>query len=221
MKNITVVIVTRNRAKDLKECLESLARQKVLPEEVMVINNNSDDNTSEVIAVFKNRLKIEEYIEDKIGYSYVYNRGLKEAKTDWVAFIDDDCVAKRNWYEQIIKSIRRLSNCSKIVSILGQSKNYYSDNVFACLFQYGNVLWREENMRFSREIINYEILDSRNIVHNKKLLNDNKIKFDERLIYGSEDCDLGLQIQNKNLKAKYVVAMIAYHKEPSNLKDFW
>ncbi|MCH7730070.1 glycosyltransferase family 2 protein [Patescibacteria group bacterium] len=217
---ITGVIVTRNRAKDLNECLQSLVNQTQLPDKVLIVNNNSEDDTSKVVKSFSDGLRIKEVIEEKIGYSHAYNRGLTESKTKWVVYIDDDCVAEKNWFEQVNKAVNKFKSKNKITAILGKSENYYDKNIYACAFQYGNDLWREENLDSKGNLLSYEILDSRNIVYNTKLLYDNDIHFDTKLVYGSEDSDLGLQIQAKGLKAVYNPKIIVCHKEPNTLKHF-
>lgn len=109
MKNkkilISVVICTYNRASLLKNCLQSLEKQTANKKnyEVIVVNNNSNDNTKEIVKDFvKSQFNIKTVIEKKQGLSYARNRGWKEAKGKYVAYIDDDAVAEPDWVEQII-----------------------------------------------------------------------------------------------------------------------
>lgn len=55
---VSVIIATYNRAHILGECLQSLAEQNVSGDafEVIVVDNNSTDNTEEVVAAFENRV---------------------------------------------------------------------------------------------------------------------------------------------------------------------
>ncbi len=54
MKKLSIVVATYNRAPYLLRTLESLARQTLSPGlfEILVVNNNSSDNTPEVVAGF-------------------------------------------------------------------------------------------------------------------------------------------------------------------------
>ena len=52
---VSVVILTKNRAKLLSRCLTSLANQTILPDEVIKIDNNSTDQSGSIIVGFKNK----------------------------------------------------------------------------------------------------------------------------------------------------------------------
>lgn len=105
---LTVIICTYNRAFILGEGLHSLAEQTVAPEyfRVLVIDNNSTDNTPDIVAGFRANLANMRYIfEPKQGLSQARNRGLREAPTEWVAFLDDDAKASPGWVRSILKTI--------------------------------------------------------------------------------------------------------------------
>lgn len=209
-RDVSIIIVTKNRSKDLKECLHSLLTQSVKPDNIIVINNNSTDKTHDVITRFAQKLPIREYIEYKSGYSEVYNRGLTVAKSTWVAFIDDDCIADRNWYKNLLQAIK---NNPKAQVIRGVSLNAYPKNIFACCFQFSNSWWLEQTS-IDTSIIDYRNLDSRNILYNRAFLKSRHIEFDNSLVYGSEDSDLGLQIRKNHGVAILNRDLCIYHKEP-------
>ena len=95
--SISVVIPTFNRAEILREALISLAKQTRLPEEVVIVDNNSSDNTKEVAESFSPQLNIKYVMERTQGTSTARNTGIKSASGDIIAFIDDDCLADREW----------------------------------------------------------------------------------------------------------------------------
>ena len=62
--DITVGVITRNRAADLAEMLDSLTRQLRKPDEVLVVDNGSSDHTQAVVEGFRDRLPIRcQYLE--------------------------------------------------------------------------------------------------------------------------------------------------------------
>ena len=104
MKNslsISVIIVTLNRAESLKETLTSLVKQSRQPDEVIVVDNGSRDNTKELTLSFSDRLNIKYIYEGQRGIPYARNTGIRNATTDIIAFIDDDCVADKNWLKYL------------------------------------------------------------------------------------------------------------------------
>ncbi len=91
---LSIIICTYNRAKLLELCLESLLSQLNDQIEVLVVDNGSTDQTREVTINFAYKIKQIRYIyEPAIGLSHARNRGIKEAHSDWVLFLDDDAKA--------------------------------------------------------------------------------------------------------------------------------
>ena len=94
---ISVIIVTYNRAAMLEDALLSLTRQVRLPDEVVVVDNGSSDNTKEIIKSFDSKLVIKYVLEDKRGIPIARNAGIKNSTGDIIAFTDDDCVPDKEW----------------------------------------------------------------------------------------------------------------------------
>lgn len=99
--SISVIVITLNRAESLQEALRSLIRQERQPDEVIVVDNGSTDNTKEVVLNFKDKLNIKYVYEVQSGIPYARNAGIRNATKDIIAFIDDDCVADRNWLKYL------------------------------------------------------------------------------------------------------------------------
>jgi glycosyltransferase involved in cell wall biosynthesis len=220
---VSVVIVTKNRENDLKQCLGSLVSQSAILDELIIIDNNSSDSTKQVIKSFSNsvKFKIKYICEKKIGYPKIYNRGLVESSYNWVAFIDDDCVASIDWYKSI-KSILK-QNKSKAV-VLGKSQTYWVKNFYSQLTLFIDRYWKEKSIK-QDEVVDLEILDNKNIVYSKQFLRKNKLSFDESRIKfqngASEDCDLGMQIQEKGGQSIYCSKIMVYHKDPKGPFHFY
>jgi len=107
---ISVVVSTYNRSELLVDCLNSLAEQtnEKSNYEVIVVDNNSTDNTANVVKSFVDRYPNFKYVvETQQGLSHARNRGYKEASGDYVAYIDDDARAHSDWVEQIINFIKQ------------------------------------------------------------------------------------------------------------------
>jgi glucosyl-dolichyl phosphate glucuronosyltransferase len=92
---ITIAICTYNRAEYLRDTLADLQGQSADPGdfEILVINNNSADHTTEVCSDFSNRssgLSFRWVSETRQGLSFARNRALEEALSDVILYIDDD-----------------------------------------------------------------------------------------------------------------------------------
>jgi len=104
-KQLTVVVATFSRSTLLHKCLDSLLSQtaKNSTYEVLVIDNNSTDDTGKVVNKFAEKYKNFKYFKErKQGLSHAKNRGWKEAGGEYVAYIDDDAISSKDWVEEII-----------------------------------------------------------------------------------------------------------------------
>ncbi|WP_439506471.1 glycosyltransferase [Sediminibacterium sp.] len=104
---ISIVICTYNRARYLPAALESLYDQQLSKEvyEVIVVNNNSSDNTAIVCKEFIANHQDAQFIylnESNQGASFARNTGAAIAKAPLLCFMDDDAIAHPNYLLLII-----------------------------------------------------------------------------------------------------------------------
>ncbi len=108
--SLSIIVATYNRAHILSHCLQSLVEQNVPQDtfEVIVINNNSSDNTQEIVQCFCGKIKNLKLIEEKKqGLSHARNAGIAAAQTPWIASLDDDAKAHTNWVQTILEEIEK------------------------------------------------------------------------------------------------------------------
>jgi glycosyltransferase involved in cell wall biosynthesis len=107
---ITVAICTHNNAALLAGTLDSLLSMTTpeLDYEVLVVDNNSGDHTSQVVDAYGPRFggKFRSTFEPQLGLSHARNRALKEARGDIVAFIDDDVEVAPDWLSAVEQAFR-------------------------------------------------------------------------------------------------------------------
>ncbi len=88
MTKVSTIIATHNRASVLGQAIESVLTQGVEDHEVIVVDDNSTDNTPEVVAQYPVR-----HISVKCGKpSMTRNAGIRAATGVYIAFLDDDDV---------------------------------------------------------------------------------------------------------------------------------
>jgi glycosyltransferase involved in cell wall biosynthesis len=92
---ISVVICTRNSSDRIQETLESIHCQSLSQDryEVLVIDNASDDDTYPWLTNNTERYGYRLLQEPELGLSAARNKGIKEAKGEYIFFTDDDAVA--------------------------------------------------------------------------------------------------------------------------------
>lgn len=98
---ISIVLCTYNNADSLKITLEQLAAQEVDNAhliELIVVNNNSSDNTQAVIeAADIHRYAYHHYLEARQGLSHARNLGVNKARGTYILFTDDDADIPSDW----------------------------------------------------------------------------------------------------------------------------
>ncbi|MFA6922755.1 MAG: glycosyltransferase [Bacteroidales bacterium] len=106
---ISVAIPTYKRINDLKECLDSILIQTILPVEVIVVDNENSPTTEDAI-----NLEIKKFESKGIKLKYIANTiensltvarnlGVKNTTGDIVSFLDDDMVLYPEYYQEITR----------------------------------------------------------------------------------------------------------------------
>jgi glycosyltransferase involved in cell wall biosynthesis len=108
---VSVIVCTHNRAHRLEQTLNSLQQMTVpvdVPWELVIVDNNSSDNTQEIIDAFasKSSLNVKYVFERHQGVSRTRNTGLHASSGNIIAFTDDDCIVDRHWIETISKEFQ-------------------------------------------------------------------------------------------------------------------
>lgn len=106
MEKIGVVIVTYNRCEKLKKAIESFEQQTFIPKYMIIVDNNSNDETSNYLKKWEDRESIFDKIvirtNENLGGSGGFHIGLEHAlklDADWVWVSDDDAFPEQNVLE--------------------------------------------------------------------------------------------------------------------------
>ena len=101
--SISVIIPTFNRLNYLERAIKSVLNQTIKVDEIIVVDDGSNDGTSEFIRSKYPNLK---YIfQSNRGVSAARNVGIAAAKSNWIAFLDSDDEWMPTKLEQQEKSI--------------------------------------------------------------------------------------------------------------------
>lgn len=107
---ISVAICTWNRAQSLRVALSSLTRLSVPAEacwELVVVDNNSTDDTTSVVEEYRDALPARYVFEPRQGLSYARNRAVQEASGDLIIFTDDDVRVDPRWLAEYASAAHR------------------------------------------------------------------------------------------------------------------
>lgn len=113
MINISVIVCTYNRANSLADTLLCFTKQsyEAVNWELIIVDNNSNDNTKEIISQYSKKLPNLTYkFEPQQGLSYARNLGINSAHGSIIVFTDDDVLPEIDWLEQIQNNMEKY-NC--------------------------------------------------------------------------------------------------------------
>jgi GT2 family glycosyltransferase len=103
---VTVVVVTLDRPECVLRCLQCLAGQSVLPDQVIVVDASKGHETRRIVEGFPQVL----YLQNYNGYGRMTasrNIGLKAADGNIICFIDDDAFARKSWLRSLLETYER------------------------------------------------------------------------------------------------------------------
>ncbi|MCI0477374.1 MAG: glycosyltransferase [Anaerolineales bacterium] len=136
---ISVVIPTRNGARTLSACLESLRASSFPPAEIIVVDDASSDSTGDIARRFACRVI---RADENIGAARAKNRGAHAAMGDILFFTDDDVIVSRDALARLVENF----DDARVAGVIGLLDSKIPFDDFASNFKN---LW----MRFTYERI--------------------------------------------------------------------
>jgi Glycosyltransferases involved in cell wall biogenesis len=106
MPLFSVVIPLYNKEPHVKRTLNSVLAQTIQDFEIIVVDDGSTDKSKEVVKSFSD-YRIQLISQKNAGVSVARNRGINEAKADFIAFLDADDEWKPNFLEEIFGLINK------------------------------------------------------------------------------------------------------------------
>jgi GT2 family glycosyltransferase len=97
---VSAIIVSYNRADDLKLCIQALLDTGYPNLEIVVVDNASKDASADAAASFPQVKLIRS--QDNLGFAEGCNVGLRESTGDYIALINNDAVVAKDWFDALV-----------------------------------------------------------------------------------------------------------------------
>jgi glycosyltransferase involved in cell wall biosynthesis/MoaA/NifB/PqqE/SkfB family radical SAM enzyme len=125
---VSIIILTYNQLEYTKKCLESIAANTPEPHEIIIVDNGSTDGTVQWLRNLAAENSNYRLIENKenLGFALGNNKGIAEAKGDYVVLMNNDVVVTPGWLKRLVKVAKRKPQ----VGIVGPMSNYVSGPQF-------------------------------------------------------------------------------------------
>ncbi len=209
---VSIVIPTYNRITKLFRLLKSLNHLDPMPDEVIIIDDHSNDQTPELLKRWKD---IENGFSKKIvlksenkGPADSRNIGIKNARNDLVAFADDDVIVAKDWIKHITHRLRNSE--SKLVGVGGIVKSVNND-IISQYFVEHKTLEAPRHLYYIPTV---------NCSFKKKPLIDIGCFNTEFPFAGGEDTDLCLRLKRNGFYFVKEKKALVYHDFSNNFIDF-
>lgn len=142
MKNsVAILIPTKNRRELLEKALQSVFEQSVSPEEIIIVNDGSTDDTGSFLSdLQKKKDNISVITREKSGgVNTARNQGIKLAKSEWIVFLDDDDALVPTAVSKIKEKLSRLEGNLGVVFFNTKIRSEKGEYVGGFQFEQGEL----------------------------------------------------------------------------------
>jgi len=228
MLKISVIICTYDRAETLKGILDSLLAQDLKESyEIIVVDNNSQDNTKELVGSFGPKFdgKLRYLFQPQQGKTFALNLGIKEARGEIIVFIDDDCLVEKNHLSLIYQAFQEngteigiiggkilplWGNVAKPAWIIDLKSGWWNTTFFKGpigIFDYGDKPFIIDHVKGTHRNVTFF---GANTSIRKKLLDQYGYFNNEKTV--GEDTEMCLRLFKAGVKGAYAPQIIVQHK---------
>jgi len=212
---VSVVIPTYNRLNYLGKCLKSLSKQSVGSKsfEVIVVDDGSTDGTAHYLKKI-NRKNFTFLRQSNKGPAAARNLGVRHAKGNIIAFIDDDCVARRDWIQNIITNFEKYKDADSVACHTIPIYKKYFKNLEK--FEKRNLIKNFKVIRFSGLEPDHRASTDNCALKREIFM---RLKgFNIAFKYAGEDPDFWYRLLKSGYNIYHVDNIIVYHYQRMSIK---
>lgn len=141
LATVDIIVCVHNALDDVKRCLESVIRYSRMPYSLILVDDGSDQETSQYLtdfATFQAAKLLRN--EEARGYTRAANQGLRESGADYVALLNSDTVVTEYWLDRIISC----GESDLRIGLIGPLSNAASWQSVPDLLAYGD--WKNNEL---------------------------------------------------------------------------
>ncbi len=210
---VSIIIPTYNREKNIDFVLKSLTWQNFKKFEIIISDDGSTDNTKEVIEKYRDKLNIRYvYCGDNKGFraARTRNMGLSKARGKLIVFLDSDVIVPPNYLEEHLKAHNKYYEVI-VNSFVYRMKEYNQEDLGILpeefIKKHKNNL--KDDIKYEFNIFDREpieegyYLDSNSLsIKSEHIMN---VGFDSNFVgWGHEDTELGYRFYQKGFKFLFI-----------------
>ena len=226
MNSLAIIVLNWNGADDTLNCVESLQQQTLRPEIIIVDNNSSDDSAERFEDHIKSQKKDAPILiknSQNLGFAGGINTGLiyaKEHNFEYIGVLNPDAVADKNWCRALVDELSSHPKCGITTGILQRrnSKTIDTTGDFYTTWGLPGPRNRDEPIKNAPNKTGEVFGATGGGAIYRAAMFDDIDMFDEDFFMYYEDVDLSFRAQLAGWKVRFTPEAIAYHKVGASSK---
>jgi len=210
---ISIIIVTYNSIADVEKCIASIQNSTNLSYELIVIDNNSNDGTRDLLRRLENKRHIKIILNNKNhGFSAASNQGIVASSGDYIVLLNPDTIVTRDWAMRMMlhfdEKTGAVGPVSNYVAGIQKIEFYLKENVNGInLVRLADKLysWNKNKSVETKLLIGFCLMIRREIINKIGML-------DENLFLGSDDLEYSLRLRANGYNLLVATDTFVYHK---------
>jgi len=213
--SVTLVILNWNSREHLMECLRKLEQQTILPSQVLIIDNGSQEQLIDHLEEQWPKLNLHvERLDSNIGFAKANNMGARLARGRWLALLNSDAFPEPEWLEQLLLTAEQNPDFSSFSSRQIQYNSPRLLDGAGDSYHISGLAWRNGYKLSSKTygLQQKEVFSpcaAAALYAREEFLKAGG--FDENYFSYFEDVDLGFRLRLGGAKCLYVPEAIVYH----------
>jgi len=210
---ISILIPAHNEEKAIGNCLNSCLYQSRMPDEIVVVNDGSTDNTARILDGFKNNIIRKITVRQATGNkSYAQEIGLPHITGDVFICTDADTILD----ERFVETIEKEFSDPEVTAVAGYVRSLKYNWLTACrAFDYAI---GQNIYKLAQSYINFIfVMPGAASAYRTKIFRKH-INFDHDTI--TEDLDFTYRFNKLGLRIKYDRQAIVYTQDPPTVKSY-
>lgn len=214
--SVSVIIITINRPVSLLQTVGSLLLNTVLPREIIIVDSANSKRTAEAVRRYCEQyrcLHLIRYIGiPNKGKSFAINCGIRSSSSVFIARIDDDERADRDWIKSILLAFREYPEAAAVTGPVIPSS----------LENYWHRVWNEIVKGSYTKIGKASFIFGNNVAFKRSTFSRFNLYYDERIQYVTgEDTYIAYALETSGQTIIQDYRMKVFHDYRVSLKDFF
>ena len=223
---VSIIIPHWNGIDILSECIDSLNNTEYSNFEIIVVDNYSSDESVKWLKANHPKIKIIEN-DKNYGYAGGCNRGINNSKGDYIVFLNNDTIHKKDWHSNLVTFMNKRPDCAavqpKILNYYERDKFDYAGgagghmDILCYPFARGRLFLEQEidNNQYDDDAPCFWASGTAIMVRKEFFLEVEK--FDENFFAHMEEIDLCWRLQLKGHNIYVNPKSVIYHKNAVSL----